>query len=228
MSRTVFFCAGGFGKLDGAIDGGGGAGDDDLLGSIEIGGGDDGAGNGGAGGVGLGGGGVGGGRGGEVVGGFGAEVVDLLGGEAEDGGHGAFAGGNGLLHEAAAGADGGEGFGKGEGAGGDVGAVLAEGMAGGEAGFEGGEELGEDALDGDGNGKDGGLGVFGLLEGLGGAFEDEVREMEAEGFVGFFEDGFGGGEVLVEIETHAYGLGALAGEEEGGFDWRVHRGIDGK
>ena len=32
---------------------------------------------------------------------------------------------------------------------------------------------------------------------------------------GLFEDGSGGGEVVVEIAAHAYGLGALAREEEG-------------
>ena len=70
---------------------------------------------------------------------------------------------------------------------------------------------------GDGDGEDGGLGVLGELEVFFGAFEDEFGEGEAEGFVGLVEDGSGGGEVVVEVAAHAYGLGALAGEEEGYF-----------
>ena len=56
--------------------------------------------------------------------------------EAEDGGHGAFSGGDCLLHVHAAGSDGADGFGEGEGAGGDVGGVLAERVAGGEGGLD--------------------------------------------------------------------------------------------
>jgi len=94
--------------------------------------------------------------------------------------------------------------------------VLAEGVAGGEerrdaAGFEFGFE---DAVSGDGDGEDGGLGVLGELEVFFGAFEDDPGEWELEGVVGFLEDGAGGGEGVVEGAAHAYGLGALAGEEE--------------
>ena len=64
--------------------------------------------------------------GGDRAGGF--DVGEI---EAEDGGHGALAGGDGGLHELAAEADGADGVGEGEGAGGDVGGVLAEGVAGG-------------------------------------------------------------------------------------------------
>ena len=107
--------------------------------------------------------------------------------------------------------------------GGDVGGVLAEGVAGGVGDGEvAGVELGlEDAEGGDGDGEDGGLGVLGELEGVFGAVEDDVGECEAEGVVGFFEDGAGGGVGVVEGAAHAYGLRALAGEEEcdggGGF-----------
>ncbi len=127
----------------------------------------------------------------------------------------------------AAGAHGAEGFGEGDGSGGDVGAVFAERVAGGEGGGEVREELGEDAPGGDGDGEDGGLGVLGVLEGFGGAVEDEVGEGEAEGLVGLVEDGAGGGVGVVELAAHADGLGTLAGEEEGWFGGGVHR-VDGK
>jgi len=99
-----------------------------------------------------------------------------------------------------------------------VGGVLAEGVAGGEGGGE--AFFREDAGGGYGDGEDGGLGVLGELELVVGALEDEFGESEAEGFIGLFEDGSGGGEVVVEVAAHAYGLGALAGEEEG---WFRHR-----
>ena len=124
-------------------------------------------------------------------------------------------GGNGLLHVAAAAADGADGVGEGEGAGGDVGGVLAEGVAGGEGG--GDALFGQDAGGGDGDGEDGGLGVLGELELVFGAFEDEFGEREAEGLIGLVEDGAGRGEVVVEVSAHADGLRALAGEEEGRF-----------
>ena len=131
------------------------------------------------------------------------------------------------MHELAAGADGADGVGEGEGAGGDVGGVLAEAVAGGVgdgevAGFEFGFEC---AQGGDGDGEDGGLGVLGLFEGVFGAVEDDAGEGEVEGVVGFFEDGAGGRIGIVEGSAHAYGLGALAGEEEsdGGGCGRAHQ-----
>jgi len=66
--------------------------------------------------------------------------------------------------------------------------------------------------------------VLGELELVFGAFKDEFREPEAEGLVGLLEDGPGGGEVVVEVAAHTYGLRALSGEEEGGFGHR----FDGK
>jgi len=57
-------------------------------------------------------------------------------------------------------------------------------------------------------------GVLGELEVVFGAFEDDLRERELERVVGFLEDGAGGGEGVVEGAAHAYGLRALAGEEE--------------
>ncbi len=96
-----------------------------------------------------------------------------------------------------------------------MGGVLAEGVAGGEGGLEVAEFSLQDAGSGDGDGEDGGLGVLGEFEGVVGAVEDELREREAEGVVGFFEDGAGGGEVVEEIAAHADRLRALTGEEEG-------------
>ena len=115
-------------EVGGALDGCGRAGDDGLVGGVEVGGRDDGA-------VGVEG--LGFGRvwkRGELVGDLGADVGMSVGVEAEDRGHCAFSGGDGLLHVSAAGADGADGVGEGEGSGGDVGGVFAEGVAGGEGG----------------------------------------------------------------------------------------------
>ena len=81
--------------------------------------------------------------------------------------------------------------------------------------------FGEDAGGGYGDGEDGGLGVLGELELVFGAFEDELGEGEAQGFVGLVEDCAGGGEVVIKVAAHADGLRALAGEEEGWFSHRV-------
>ena len=95
-------------------------------------------------------------------------------------------------------------------------------MAGGEAWFEVGKLLVQDGPGGDGDGEDGGLSVLGFLESFGGAFKDKVRKMEAESFISLLEDGFGGGEVFVELTAHANGLRTLAGEEEGWLDLAIH------
>ncbi len=225
------FCSGGFAEVDGAVDGGGGAGDDCLVGGVEVGGGD---------------GGlvedvlldvgvglddwklreVGTGRGGfeadelgaEFVGGQGAKVDNLVGGEAEDGGHGTLSGRDGLLHEAATGADGAYGVGEGEGSGGNVGGVLAERVSCGDGG--GDAVFCKDAGGGDRDGEDGGLSVLGELEGVFRSFEDDFRKGKAEGVVCFFKYGAGGGEGFNEGVSHAYGLGALTGKEEGWLDHR--------
>ena len=196
-------------QVGGALDGCGRAGDDGLVGGVEVGRRDDRA-------VGVEGLGLGRGRErGELVGDLGADGLDELGGEAKDGSHCAFSGRDGLLHVLAAGAHGADGVGEGQGPGGDVGGVFAEGMAGGEGGMD--AAFGEDARGGDGDGQDRGLRVLGELELVFGALEDELREGEAEGLVGLFEDGSSDGEVVVEIAAHPYGLGALAREEEGNF-----------
>ena len=88
-------------------------------------------------------------------------------------------------------------------------------VSGGEGGLN--AAFGQDARGGDRDGEDRGLRVLGELELVFGAFEDELRESEAEGFVGLVEDGAGDGEVVVEVAAHADGLRALSGEEEGWF-----------
>ena len=130
-----------------------------------------------------------------------------------------------MLHVLAAGANGADGVGEGEGSGHDVGGVFAEGMAGGEGGLDValGEGFCQDAGGGDGEGEDRGLRVLGELELVFGAFEDELREGEAEGFVGLVEDGSSGGEVVVEVAAHAHGLRALTGKEKGWFCHRDYR-----
>ena len=97
-----------------------------------------------------------------------------------------------------------------------MGGVLTEGVAGGEGGGDvAGLQFGfEDAVGGDGDGEDRGLGMLGESEVFFGAFEDDLREWELEGVVGFLEDGAGGGVGVVEGAAHAYGLRSLAGEEE--------------
>ena len=227
--------SGGLAEIDGAVDGGGGSGDDGLVGGVEVGRGDGGLVedvlldvsvrldvelNGGD------------GRevdarwggfevdelGTELVGCLVAEVDDLVGGESEDGCHGAFPGGDGLLHEAAAGANGADGVGEGEGSGCYMRRILSEGVPGGEGG--GDAVLGQDTGSGDGDGEDGGLSVLGELEGVFGAIEDDFGEGEAEGFIGFFKYGAGCGKGFSEGASHANGLGALAGKEEGWLDHR--------
>jgi len=179
-------------QLGGFFDCRGSAGDDGLVGGVEVGGGDGEAG---------------------LRGGFGAGFGYLGGGEREDGGHCTLARGDGELHGAAAGLDGADGVGKAEGAGGDVGRPLAEGVPGGESGVNSG--LGEDARNGDADGEDGRLGVFGEAELFLWAVEEDAAEGEAEGFIGLGEGGGGDGEGLGEGAAHADGLGALAGKEEG-------------
>ena len=108
-----------FAEVGGAFDCGGGSGDDGLVGGVEVGGRDYGE-------IGLEGFCFGGsGERGELVGDLGTDFGDEIGREAEDGGHGAFALRDGLLHVTATGADGADGVGEGESAGGYVGGVLA-------------------------------------------------------------------------------------------------------
>ncbi len=60
--------------------------------------------------------------------------------------------------------------------------------------------------------KYGRLGDGGFAEVFIGALEHEVGDAETEDFVGFFEEFACLGAGFVEVFTHAYELGALAGE----------------
>lgn len=172
------FGAGGLGEFHGAVDGGGVAGDDDLVRRIIVGGGDD-----------------------FALGSFGEESVQGAFREFEEGGHGADPGGDGLLHELAALADDADGVGKVEGAGGDEGGVFAEGVAGDKVGLE--AFAAGDAEGGGGDGDEGGLGVFGLFQLLFGTVEAELADGEAEGLVGFGERGAGFGKRIVKRTAHS-------------------------
>jgi hypothetical protein len=112
-----------------------------------------------------------------------------------------------LLHVASASADSANGVGEGEGVGDDVSGVFAERMAGSEGGLN--ASLGEDTRSGDRDGEDRGLCVFGELELVFWALEDQLRQREAESFIGFVEYGASDGEVVVEIAAHSDELGAL-------------------
>jgi hypothetical protein len=219
----------------GALHGSFGAGDDGLLGGVEIGRRDNGVDAGcgldrGAGGIGgvlegvkSGGGllcricGVAGRGLGELVGDGSTNIVDAVGCETKDGSHGSLAGGNGVLHELPTDADDADRVGEGDCAGGDVRGVLTEGMAGSKRNREAaGRELGrEDTKGGDGGRQNGRLGVLGQLKVFFGALEDELGEREPKGVVGLFEDRARGRNGVKEGAAHTDVLGSLAGEEEG-------------
>ena len=209
-----------FAEVGGEVDGAFGAGDDGLVGGVEIGGGDDG--ESGVEGLCVG----GGGERSELVGCLVADLVDEGGGEAEDSGHGSLTCGDGLLHVAAAVADGADGVGEVEGSSGDMSGVLTEGVAGGE----GGEDtlVYEDAGGGYRDSEDGGLGVLGELELVFRALEDELRELKVESGICLREGSCSDRVVIVEVAAHAYDLRTLAGEEEDFHveDYRKPRGRD--
>src|SRR5580658_6518368 len=75
--------------------------------------------------------------------------------------------------------------------------------------------LGEYAQGGYADGENGRLGVFGELEVLFRAFEDDFGEGKAEGFIGLGEGLGGDGETIGEIAAHAYRLRTLAGKKKG-------------
>ena len=65
--------------------------------------------------------------------------------------------------------------------------------------------------------------VFGQLQRLSRAGEDEMREVKAERFVSFLEDCFGRRIVLIELKSHANNLGALTRKQKSRFHTRHHR-----
>ncbi len=81
-------------------------------------------------------------------------------------------------------------------------------MSGGEGRLNAavGQRRQQEARGGDGDGEDRGLRVFGELELVFRAVEDELREGEGESFIGLVEYGASDGEVVVEIAAHSDGL----------------------
>ena len=69
--------------------------------------------------------------------------------------------------------------------------------------------------DGDRRREQGGLGVLGPIQSLGGAVPGEFADALTQGGVGGGEDGRGGRRGRGEVPAHAHGLRALAGEDEG-------------
>ncbi len=190
--RDDAFRSGGFGEFHGSFDGALVAGDDDLVGRVQVGGGDD-----------------------FALGGFGEDAGECFERHPEDGGHGPDTGGDCVLHILATFADEAEGVAEVEATGGDERGVFAEGVAGNIV--RGTDFSFEHGPGGDRDGQERGLGVFGEAELVVGAFETEFGEREAEGIIGLFEAAPGGLKVLREGEAHARELRALAGEEESGF-----------
>ncbi len=142
-----------------------------------------------------------------------ADGGDFIEVHAEDGGHGSDADRHGFLHVFAAVADGANGVGEGEGARGDMSGIFTETVTGDVAGL--GNAGLEHAQHGNGDGENGGLGDFGEPELVFRSFEADGGKLVAEGVVGFFEGSAGGRIFFVEVFSHADGLGALAGEQEG-------------
>jgi hypothetical protein len=81
---------------------------------------------------------------------------------------------------------------------------------------EGGNDasLRKHARCGDRYGEDCRLRVFGQFKLVFGAFEDELRDWEAESGICLFKDQAGNGVIVEEVATHANGLRTLAGKEE--------------
>ncbi len=150
-------------------------------------------------------------------GGFGADLARLVHVGAEQRGHGAETGRDGLLHRLAAQLQQAGSVGDAEGSRGGKGGVFAERVAGddqrllgqGEAAFffqhtQNGERMGHER----------GLGVLGQGEFLARPLEHQFRELLAEGVIDFLEHLARGGEGGGEIAAHADGLAALAREDE--------------
>jgi hypothetical protein len=185
------FCAGFLEQSTGADDGSGGAGDDDLRGGVEVCGRDDFAG---------------------FLCGLGAGGEDGFSPECEHCGHCPFARRHRLLHELAAGVHGADSVSEREDAGGDERGVFAERVAGDDGRHNATGP--EDALSGNGDGDDGGLGEGGETELVVRPMEAEGAEREAECFIGFGKDGLCFRKVLLEIAAHTDGLRALPWEEK--------------
>ena len=137
--------------------------------------------------------------------------------EAEHGDHGAFADGDRLLHRLAAAAQQARGVGDGERPGGGEGGILPQRMAGDESadrcGFEAGLGL-QHADNGERDRHEGGLRVFGEGEGFRRAVEDDTRKAQFKGVVDFLEDLPCSREGVMERLSHPDLLRPLTGERQ--------------
>ena len=154
---------------------------------------------------------------------------------AEQGGHGALAGGHRPLHRLAAQLQQPRRAAEREAAGGGERRIFAQRVAGdhGRAVRQAHAALAlQHPRDGERVGEQGGLGVLGEREVLGGTLEHQLGEPLAKGFVDLLEHFAGGREGGGEVAAHAHALAALAGEDERvdrheGFPCRVARGRSG-
>ena len=155
-----------------------------------------------------------------------AEFPDGVGGEAEDGDHGTVGSVGGGLHGLAAELDEGEGVVEGHGFGGVEGSVFAEAESGAGVGGEHSrgrlchivQKAGAEGEQGSGAGsEDGGLGEFGGIEFFFRAIKAEVGEVVAYDVLGLLIKIGDLGVFVGEGFSHAYLLGALAGEHKQGF-----------
>ena len=189
---------GGLEHLAGLVHTGLGAGDDGLLGIVEVDGLD-----------GL----AHGRRGG------GTALAHGGGVQAQDGGHGADAHRHGVLHGLRAEAHQRQGIGQAQRLGGDQGAVLTQRMTGHDGGLQAG--LGQPgAVAGDAGGQHHGLGVGGQVQLFLGAVLDQAADVLAQGGRRLLEGAAHFGVIAPGVQ-HAHGLRPLAGEHE--CKARAHR-----
>ncbi len=180
------------GDFDGAFDTGFRAGDDDLPRRVDVGDGED-----------------------LALRRFFTDDPGLVGGRADERGHGPRADRDGLLHELPALAHDDRGIGRGKPADTDDGPVLAEGVAGHEIAADCAEVF-QHGVNGGGDGQDGGLRVLGQLELVLGTFEAELGDREAERIIDLPEDAPRDRVGLEDVLPHAGVLAPLAGKDECG------------
>ena len=185
-------------QLDGPIERGSLAGDDELLGRVRVGHADDAAG---------------------FARGALAGALELGAVETVDRGHAARTMVAGLLHQPAALADQPQRVAEVQRAGGDQRGVLAQAVASDEARrlpvlTDGLELFAHRGQAGQRHGQNGRLGVDRVFELVGRALEAQLRQLEAEDLVGLLEDAPRGARGLVQRFAHADVLRPLAGEHE--------------
>ena len=178
-----------FGQLHSAFHGLRVAGDDDLIGRIQIGGADN-----------------------LAFGGFLQNAVEFAGGQFEQRCHSADTLRNRFLHELAAGSNETERVGKIEAAIGDESGILAQAVTRNDGGLV--AEFGQNTVSGYGSGENGGLRIRGFLEFVVRTVKAEFRESEVQSGVGFSERLACDREVRRELLAHTGELRPLAGKKE--------------